>query len=507
MSDHDDEYDDDEKASTPAPAIRRFAVFLDGLERAMILPMGPSLLLHHFKNDADGAAAAWNKMPYYLSCAIAVYSLGRWFGLALSSSLVRMQQQQSNEKCFATVARLGGFAISLHVFAYGAGLVSIGWLLAMRLCSGMLVGFICGLTTMRSYSLPQDIDERDADISRGTFKVYLTGFAISVLSGGLLFPLAIKGVHTYQLLAGYYTFTVWPIFFLTLAKLTERILVKTFEASRPQPRLDRVYGKKMEVHFGTPSPRQTLSNEHQREISQDVEEADAFAESDELFQPFTLPNRSRNRTESSFSQDEFFDCVSAFSDTEANFLFDTDNELGRVAVYRDNKCVYSDGSPAFVPQGNCAEVIPFNYYNFFGGDKYRAHVAWVASQRWRYEMSVWKIHRMPNRWFAPIKEAYPHFIHGHSKLGYPVIYEQPGRMNLKELFRSGCEIDDMVHHYTFFMEFISNCVCTSDEIRSMMGPDTPAHNSSSWGVMVVMDIAGAGPSHLSGDVIKCKRYC
>jgi hypothetical protein len=107
---------------------------------------------------------------------------------------------------------------------------------------------------------------------------------------------------------------------------------------------------------------------------------------------------------------------------------------------------------------------------------------------------------MPNRWFYKIKEAYPHFVHGNSKAGYPIIYEQLGRMNLKDLFRNGCEISDMVWHYTFFMEFVSNRICTRADVRSKLHPDSPQQGSSFWGTMVVMDVKGAGLTHLSGDV-------
>lgn len=58
-------------------------------------------------------------------------------------------------------------------------------------------------------------------------------------------------------------------------------------------------------------------------------------------------------------------------------------------------------------------------------------------------------------------------IHGHSKTGCPIVYEQPGQMQLKELFRSGCEIDDMIFHYQFLMEFFSNIICTQQEVQSL----------------------------------------
>jgi hypothetical protein len=178
------------------------------------------------------------------------------------------------------------------------------------------------------------------------------------------------------------------------------------------------------------------------------------------------------------------------------------NHANEIAQYVNGRCVYSDGSPAYVPQGDYPGTVPVNYLKFHGQNEDRARKAWEETQRWRSENRVWKINTKPNRWFREIKDAYPHYVHGHSKTGTPVIYEQPGKMKLKDLFRNGCEVDDMVRHYIFFMEYVSNRVCTREELRSKRGPDAPQHNSSSWGTMVVMDLKGCGLSNLSGDVVK-----
>lgn len=119
---------------------------------------------------------------------------------------------------------------------------------------------------------------------------------------------------------------------------------------------------------------------------------------------------------------------------------------------------------------------------------------WKATQQWRQVEQVWQIHTLPNPWYRRIKEAYPHCIHGISKDGYPVIYEKPGKMKLKELFREGCTIADMTRWYTFFMEYLSNCVVTTESRRHQGG-------AADWGFMVVMDMRGAGISMLSRDVL------
>jgi hypothetical protein len=40
--------------------------------------------------------------------------------------------------------------------------------------------------------------------------------------------------------------------------------------------------------------------------------------------------------------------------------------------------------------------------------------------------------------------AYPHFVHGYTKAGYPVVYEKPGEMKLKELLRKQKQIGKQI---------------------------------------------------------------
>jgi len=182
-----------------------------------------------------------------------------------------------------------------------------------------------------------------------------------------------------------------------------------------------------------------------------------------------------------------------------------DSYEGEICVYRDRRCVYRDGTPAYVPQGDCANQIPANFMEFYNYDRTRAQRAWEATQEWRRDNDVWRIHTLPNRWFPRIKEAYPHFVHGRSRTGYPIIYEQPGRMKLKELFRSGCQIEDMIFHYQFLMEFFSNVICTREDVRSSSdgggGSSNASDETAGFGVMVVMDVQGFGLNNLSKDVL------
>jgi len=231
-----------------------------------------------------------------------------------------------------------------------------------------------------------------------------------------------------------------------------------------------------------------------------------------------------NSAVSETSASEFFDCESfemsgemvgieiggpeefppatttAITDAPTNGSKNQNHDPYQVAEYKDHKCVYPDGSPAFVPQGYCEATVPPHYLEFCGGNEAKAMKMWEATQTWRREKNVWRIHTAPHIHFPRIKEAYPHFLHGHSRSGFPIIYEQPGKMNLKEMFRSGCKIEDMVRHYMFFMEFVCNGICMKEELRKLRketDKDAPG-----FGSMVAMDVSGVSLSALSGDVVR-----
>jgi hypothetical protein len=158
-------------------------------------------------------------------------------------------------------------------------------------------------------------------------------------------------------------------------------------------------------------------------------------------------------------------------------------------------------TPSYCPPGNESGTVPDNFVKFFHQNHDKAAHAWQVTQQWRRDQQVYKIHTQPHTWYTRIKEAYPHFVHGHSKQGYPIVYEQPGRMKLKELFRSGCQIDDMLFHYKFFVEYMANVLSFRPECQRLLCPHGERMETSKFGFMVVMDVKGAGLSHLSGEVI------
>jgi hypothetical protein len=208
----------------------------------------------------------------------------------------------------------------------------------------------------------------------------------------------------------------------------------------------------------------------------------------------TVFEESRERIESAGSdQSDFFDCEFATTSEEDRMM--------EVVVYRNNKCLYQDGSPAFVPPGECICTIPESYVSVICGTKKRARDMWEGTQTWRRENEIWKMHTMTNPWYLKIKDAYPHSIHGWTKQGDIVIYEHPGKMKLKQLFREGCTIENMTAWYTFFMEYLSNVVipAIADERRTV---DPRIDDSGrKFSFFVVMDMEDTGMSVLGSEVL------
>jgi hypothetical protein len=218
---------------------------------------------------------------------------------------------------------------------------------------------------------------------------------------------------------------------------------------------------------------------------------------EELSNGGTYFEDSREMQENSVgsSSGVFFDCQSCVGEQSRDTSIGATTEM--VAQYDVARrcCLYDSDIPAHVPAWTSAATIPSNYVKICHGNRKKAQNMWGATQQWRRDGLVWKIHTLPNPYYLRIKDAYPHCVHGFSKDGYPVIYEQPGKMKLKQLFREGCTISDMTRWYAFFMEYLSNCVHAPP---SDNGEGSTEH---SWGFVVVMDMRGAGISLLSSDVL------
>ncbi|KAL7454014.1 hypothetical protein ACHAWC_005644 [Mediolabrus comicus] len=250
------------------------------------------------------------------------------------------------------------------------------------------------------------------------------------------------------------------------------------------------------------------------------------------------PHRQRLYSNcSTESNDEFFDCLddielgmSEETNVISNIRDDTNinnnSALGggqnydrQVATYSRRKVKYSDGSDAYVPAGESISNIPPGYLSINNNNQVKSQTMYETTQEWRRSEQIHCIHSRPHTWFSKIKEAYPHVIHGFTPDGMPVIYEAPGKMNLKQLFRNGgCNVQDMIFHYCYLMEYLSNIESVMTEVNAneVNNHDWQealagyAHakqmrlqngDTVHYGFVVVMDIAGATPAALTGDVM------
>lgn len=535
-------------------AMRRVTLLLDGLSRSAIVPFGPYLVHRILFVEDDPLDASWSQVAHPFAITLAMYCLGRWIGTAIAE---RMPLDHS--KLVHSTARVGGATIALHVFSYGAGLSTILWLVIIRFVSGMLAGFLCRVTNVRSYSdddmfiegydeelgaaaTPRSRTRRGslfAEISSSATVMYTAGVALSLLLGGLFYE---KASHSKQFhdFTGAEPFILTPMFFVLVSVVGEACLRLLFWWFSKRPPVGSE-----EKEMTTPLIQNIKTGSTLRRRS--VEDPLAFVSpavdgmpQGEFFDPlsqsrhkYSTPNRNRmyskdgsvrSRTSSgtagrprinsatSYNSAEFFDCESfggteEVADISIDEIMPTDTPQNGIqwgnhsstdiAVYRDGKTVYPCGSPAFVPAGECEAEIPDNVIRCWG--EKRAKKIWLEIQKWRREKNIWRIHAGPHKLYPRFKEAIFQSLHGYSKAGLPIIYEKPGTMKLKGLFGSGVTIDEMQYHYFFMTDFIYNVICAKDEIKQRRGSDRLRF--SQWSFSVVMDFEGISMSMLSTDLI------
>ncbi|KAL7554579.1 hypothetical protein ACHAWF_018063 [Thalassiosira exigua] len=255
--------------------------------------------------------------------------------------------------------------------------------------------------------------------------------------------------------------------------------------------------------------------------------------------PEPSPARHRSNSEDT---DQFFDCL---DDIDLHSGHDEDDGGGgggvsaegmaasapvqsdsdrssnesRIAAYSKRRVAYPDGSPALVPAGESVSTLPAGYLALYNNDRDKAQSKYRETQEWRREEKIYSVHSRPHSWFPAIKKAYPHVVHGFTPDGMPVVYESPGRMDLKGLFRGGCRVEDMIFHYCYLMEYLSNLEGVLTELHADDADDADAEwqeelaayahakqqrlrsDPVPFGFCVVMDISGASPATLSVDVM------
>jgi hypothetical protein len=235
--------------------MRAVALFLDGMSRAAIFPFGPSLIYRLVNGTTLKLGLDCAKISYLLAIVVAAYLVGRGFGAALAQKITIPK-----EKMTQYVARTAGVAIALHVFTFGAGLKSVWWLVMIRFISATLVGILCVVTKDEEDSSEPDYDVEtetpeetlesglnmnDAairgtqrrhgyvDFASITAKTYMTAFAVSILTGGLLYRHA-AGDATFRDLTGSKQFTLSPLFLIAVSLIAESILRCVFAFFGPE---------------------------------------------------------------------------------------------------------------------------------------------------------------------------------------------------------------------------------------------------------------------------------
>jgi len=463
---------------------------------------------------------------------IATYMVGRAAGTTLgsqSSSVQRYYMSLQNKAFSRTV----GAVLALHLFSFGAGLKEPVSIFFMRFTMGFLVGLLLRVSSGNS----QRFDKKSLEhiVETGIAKVWLTGFAVSMLTSGVLYyPLCHSRIFTAVTGGGdaSWSWLVAPVSFVAIIQVTHMTLqfccgrfiqpdVYTAEHMHSSDDEAEDFGNSHNFILGMPSKDDSIiESMHTTSVKRRVRLGSngganrSRAGSQNRTRLGSLNNRSRNRRrlDSGMSNDIFFDCESHGTSGSVTMGFDDvasspispgsramDN-FHNVAKYEDRKCVYEDGTPAPIQANLCAAEVPRAWKHIHSS---KAEEAWETTKRWRIERKLWKIHAMPHSKFPIIKGAYSHFVHGHNKMGYPVLYEKPGVMSLKSRFSDGSiTVDDMIHHYTYFMEFLSNTLCTRPEVRKILDKRPENCSQSHWGFMVVMDISGFSLGILSGDVLR-----
>jgi hypothetical protein len=540
-------------------AMKRVTLLLDGLSRTAILPFGPKLIHRILREQQEAAATiSWSTVTYLFALTVAMYSLGRWVGTVTAE---RLPIDHSKLTHMVARLGGVTFALHLFSFGAGLDAIFwliiirfLSGLLAGFLCRVTNARLVSDEDHRAVLQFDEELGAESKhtnpffeEITSSAAKVYTAGFTLSLLMGGLFYESSSQNTK-FQAFTGAEPFTLSPMFFVLMSVVGEACLRLLFwysktgasrrrssmrvgianSAQQASTRFGAFRRRRRDVmdllspggvagttednnfmdpqsgqKYGTPSrsPRsRAYSNGSVRSISRSNH---------------GTPGRPRLNSEISVNTtSEFFDCES-FGDIEEIMDLSIDEEAPQHdfamtivecgehsetdnAVYRNNKCVYEDGSPAFVPNGECESKIPDNFIRCWG--KNRAKKMWLEMQQWRRDSDIWRIHTGPHKLFPRVKDAYYQKFHGFSKKGLPMLYEKPGRMKLKELFQSGITIDQMVNHYFFMMEYIANVVAVKPEVMERRGVDR--HRFSNWGFSVVMDVEGISMSMVSKDVVR-----
>ncbi|GAB5033513.1 sec14 cytosolic [Nannochloropsis oceanica] len=158
--------------------------------------------------------------------------------------------------------------------------------------------------------------------------------------------------------------------------------------------------------------------------------------------------------------------------------------------------------PSSLPPSLPPPPPPPTFLQAAGGDYAKAHAHYHAHLRWRAEERVKDILNRPHPNFDAIKQYYPHFVHGRGKQGEIVVYEFPGKMDLRELKKQGVGAEEIGMHYVYFNEFLSRMLSGKGSCEELEGRKNGGGGEDEVRVMTVLDIGGLGLGSLSKDVLE-----
>jgi hypothetical protein len=499
----------------------RLALLIDGASRATLIPFAPLLFGHLLNKQLDVSAdipeESWKKVMWATSCIMTIYMAGRGIGTALGAKSHGIQRifENSNSRAFGKTA---GVILALHLLCYGASLDEFVSIYFIRFLMGLLSGLL-----LRVSSGSKGFDDRSLEfiVETDIAKIWLVGFGISMIfSGVLYYPLCQSKL--FQVLMGggdfHGSWVIGVAMFFAIVLLTDCVLSA---ACGKWITMEDLKYRHAEKEWSSPAvvkkPQDGLvkkrtrigSNSNSNRLRLGSYEPNPRRRLD------STNSRNRKRVDSEMSNDVFFDCEShctnasiseydlemgPHSPIQKKSSMDERDNLYSITKYEHGKCVFEDGSPSPVQAELCVGHVPAAWKTTH---KSKAVQKWEETKQWRIENKVWKIHTMPHPLFSKIKQAYSHHIHGFSKKGYPVVYESPGTMTLKKFFSDGSiTVNDMLYHYRYFLEYMSNVLCSRPELRERLDKRTGNEANCHWGFVVVMDISGLNLGILSGDVLR-----
>jgi hypothetical protein len=498
-------------------------------------------VLNPNSKQADSVNAIWKSIPIHISFVMVAYLFGRAVGNyvgrkneylhCMQRLCPRRIRSLSSNRILSLISSL---LVLLLMMNWGFGIATYsGWVM-IRFFTAFVNGCLMSWGKRYLSNSKENIDANDLQLmeeghpfihghaSLGASnkssqqmwleKYYLAGIASSsVFSGFVFYVLNQIGPHR----------KIFMLFvFSGLAAVTDRLMSRYFKTVMPIKRSTTSTATFDDVGIVQMSSLPAAGLVQRKKQSNPILQSQT-------------PLRTRINSLSSVESEVFFDCLDDMDmelgygeSQQASPLIAKHNQkqvqpikqdnTNQIAIYSNRRVVYSDDAPAFVPVGEKETAIPQGYTTLYGKN---ALSNYQQTKQWRRQQQIYRIHARPHLWYPKIKAAYPHYVHGFSKTGMPVIYESPGRMNLKELFRNGCQVDDMIFHYCYLMEYLSNLESILTELHTELNDACGdewqeelaayAHSKQqriqtdqvSFGFVVVMDISGASPSLLSGDVM------